>query len=281
MSHRRDLLPLLAILSIAATQTPPASPPGTQIEVTSKLAGRYGDPEQASVEAICRHPELYQLRMVRTQGLFEEGLDRGDYRLREGQEELLLLPVVAGPEVEVLLGRRVEVVGVVRRIRRKEYLPDGRDMDTIEDPYLPVLPAPDTRLPRLTLSFLSIFDATPLARRAGGDGGGALRALLADPGSPGRPVRVLGQFRGANLFGDLPDLPGRDAHAFVLKEGDAAVWVIGRGPEGKGFRLDPRLKGDSRFWLEVEGRLEPCAGQSCLRARRIQLATSPTVGEAH
>jgi hypothetical protein len=247
--------------------------------VSSKLGGRYGDPEQASVEAISRRPEHYQLRMVRTQGSFEEGLDRGDYRLREAGQELLLLPVVAGSEVELLLGRRVEVVGVVRRIRPKEYRPDGRDMDTIEDPYLPVLPAPDIRLPRLSLSFLSIFDATPFTRRAGEGGGGALRALLGDPSMRGRSVRVVGQFRGANLFGDLPDLPGRDSDAFVLKEGDAAVWVIGKAPKGKGFHLDPRLRGDSRFWLEVEGRLEPCAGQSCLRGRRVGLTVAPAVRE--
>ncbi len=80
-------------------------------------------------------------------------------------------------------------------------------------------------------------------------------------------------------MGPAPDLPGRDADSFVLKEGDAAVWVIGKAPEGKGFRLDPRLKGDSRFWLEVEGRLEPCAGQSCLRARRLGLTAAPAVRE--
>jgi hypothetical protein len=279
MRARRDLFLLFAILSIGATQAPPGAPPGTHIDVSSKLAGRYGDPEQASVEAISRRPEHYQLRMVRTQGSFEESLDRGDYRLREGGEELLLLPVVAGSEVELLLGRRVEVVGVVRRIRPKEYRPDGRDMDTIEDPYLPVLPAPDIRQPGVSLSFLSIFDATPFTRRAGEGGGGALRTLLGDPGARGRSVRVVGQFRGANLFGDLPDLPVRGADAFVLKDGDAAVWVIGKAAEGKGFRLDPRLKGDSRFWLEVEGRLELCAGQSCLRARRVGLTAAPAVRE--
>jgi hypothetical protein len=227
----------------------------------------------APVREILLYPLRYQQRMVRTQGFFELGFDRGEYRLREGHEELLLLPVVAGSEVELLLGRRVEAVGVVRKIRPKQYI-NGVDLDKIEDPDLPVLPAPDLRLPRVSLSFLSIFDATPFARRDGG-GGGALSGLLGNPDARGHSVRVVGQFRGANLFRDLPELPGRDADAFVLKDGDTAIWVIGKAPAGRGFRLDPRLMGDTRFWLEVEGRLEPCAGQSCLRARRVRLAARP------
>jgi hypothetical protein len=43
-----------------------------------------------------------------------------------------------------------------------------------------------------------------------------------------------------------------------------------------GFRLDPLLKADTRFWLEVEGRFEPCAEQACLKAGSVQLAKRPT-----
>ena len=135
----------------------------------------------------------------------------------------------------MLLGHRVEVRGVVRKIRPKEYLM-GVDADRVEDPELPVLPAPDVRLPRVSLSFLSIFDATPSARSTGDAGVGVLHGLLADPEARRGSVRVVGQFRGANLFGDLPDLPGRDAGDFVLKDSDTAIWVIGktapRGPTG-------------------------------------------------
>jgi hypothetical protein len=65
----------------------------------------------------------------------------------------------------------------------------------------------------------------------------------------------------------------------VLKDGDTAVWVVGKAAAGKGFRLDPLLQADSRFWLEVEGRLEPCTGQTCLRARRTHLTTRPAPAE--
>ena len=65
----------------------------------------------------------------------------------------------------------------------------------------------------------------------------------------------------------------------MLKDGDTAIWVVGKAAAGKGFRLDSRLRADSRFWLEVEGRLEACAGQTCLRARRLQLTARPASSE--
>jgi hypothetical protein len=232
------------------------------MDLSTSLRDRYGDPEAVSLHDIVSHPQFYQQHMVRTRGLFEPGDDRGEYLLRGERDRVLLLPFAEGTDLEILMNRSVDVVGVVRRIRPKQYI-NGEDLDKIEDPELPVLPPPDPALPRVTLTILSIFDATPLAD------------LGQSAGAGGRSVKVVGQFRGANLFGDVPDLPGRDTEAFVLKDGDTAIWVVGKAAAGKGFHLDPRLQADSRFWLEVEGRLEPCAKQTCLRAHRIQLTTRP------
>jgi hypothetical protein len=267
---RRLLLSL--VLLVPATSAAQA-PPVAQVEI-GKLGGQYGSIEVVPLDEIVRHADQYQKRMVRTQGFFELGSAAEQYILHEGRDTALLLPVTAGSEVEVLLGRRIEVTGVVRTIRPKQYLM-GVDLDKIEDPDLPVMPAPDSRLPKVTISFLTIFDATPLVHGKGDTAGSALQGLLDDPQARGRKVEVVGQFRGANLFGDLPELAVRDRDAFVLKDGDAAVWVIGKAASGKGFALDPRLEGDTRFWLEVEGRLEPCGEQTCLRARRIQMAARP------
>lgn len=274
MSVRRLVLSLaFSIPSIGAAQAPPV----TQVEV-GKFGGQYGEVEVAPLDEIVRYPDRYEKQMVRTQGLFEPGFDQTQYVLSEGYDKVLLLPVVAGREVEMLLGRRVEVRGVVRKIRPKQYVM-GVDLDKIEDPDLPVMPAPADLLPRLTLSFFSIFDAAASGRGKDEGGGGVLRELLDDPEATRHSTRVVGQFRGANLFGDVPDLPGHAADAFVLKEGDTAIWVIGKAAAGKGFRLDPRSEGDTRFWLEVEGRLEPCAGQVCFKARRVRLAKRPAPPE--
>jgi hypothetical protein len=267
---------VVAAVSVGTTQVPPVTPSAPAIDPSPRLRGQYGDPEAVSLHDIVSHPQFYQQRMVRTRGLFDAGFDRSEYRLREEHDQVLLLSVSEGNEFDMLVGRSVDVVGVVRRLRPKQYV-NGKDLDKIEDPDLPVLPAPDSGLPRVTLSFLSMFDATPLAHRS--SSGGALADLVRNPGAGGRSVKVVGQFRGANLFGDLPDLPGRDADAFVLKEGETAIWVVGKAAAGKGFLLDPRLRADSRFWLEVEGRLEPCPRQTCLRARRIQLTTRPAEAE--
>jgi hypothetical protein len=271
---RRLLLSLaLSILSLGAVQAPPVM----QVE-PGKLGSQYGEAQAAPLDEIERHPDKYQKEMVRTQGIFEPALNPGQYLLREGHDQVLLLPVVAGREVEMLLGHRVEVRGVVRKIRPKQYVM-GEDLDKIEDPDLPVMPAPDSMLPRLTLSFLSIFDTAPSGRGKDEGGGGILRGLLRDPEAQRHSTKVVGQFRGANLFGDVPDLAGRDSDDFVLKEGDTAIWVIGKAAAGKGFRLDPRSQGDTRFWLEVEGRLEPCGGQVCFKAHRVQMAKRPAASE--
>lgn len=66
-------------------------------------------------------------------------------------------------------------------------------------------------------------------------------------------VTVTGQFAGRNLFGDLPDAPGKSQYDFVLRTTDAAIWVTGMRPKGKDFdlALDRRL--DAGRWLEVAG----------------------------
>jgi hypothetical protein len=126
---------------------------------------------------------------------------------------------VEGGELELLIWRTVDVVGVVRKIRPKQYV-NGKNLDLIEDPDLPVMPPPDSDRPPISLSYLSIFDATPPAHRSSSK---KLAALINDPASQKRSSSVVGQFRNANLFGDLPDLRSRNADAFVLKNGDAAI----------------------------------------------------------
>src|SRR4029077_20539545 len=66
-------------------------------------------------------------------------------------------------------------------------------------------------------------------------------------------VTVTGQFGGRNLFGDLPDAPGKSRRDFVLRSSDSAIWISSQQPKGKNFNfsLDSRL--DSGRWLEITG----------------------------
>jgi hypothetical protein len=68
-------------------------------------------------------------------------------------------------------------------------------------------------------------------------------------------VTVKGQFRGRNLYGDLPQAPA-DANGrrdFVMRSADSAIWVTGKQPKGSGFNFDVTSRLDTQRWIEVSG----------------------------
>ena len=167
---------------------------------------------------------------------------------------------------------RVEIRGIVRRIRKKEYI-HGVDADLVEDPTLPVLPEPSYELPRLSITVLAASDRGDRATAKAAPAGALTRDILANPAQHlGKTVRIFGQFRGSNLFGDLPTTSRRERDDWVLKDGDIALWVTGKAPRGKGFSLDPAYKGDTVRWLEVAGKPEVVGGIVYLRASKIVLS---------
>lgn len=90
-----------------------------------------------------------------------------------------------------------------------------------------------------------------------------------------RRVEVVGKFRGNNLFGDLSIKEKKTPRDFVIKTADAAIWVTGMRPAGKGFRLDPKRRRDTGKWLRVYGRPWTADGRVYLRAERIEIAEAP------
>jgi hypothetical protein len=66
-------------------------------------------------------------------------------------------------------------------------------------------------------------------------------------------VTITGQFTGRNLLGDLPDAPANSRTDFVLRSGDAAIWVSHVEPRGKDFDLALDQRVDTGRWLEVSG----------------------------
>jgi hypothetical protein len=85
----------------------------------------------------------------------------------------------------------------------------------------------------------------------------SIRALALDPWRyEDQRVTVRGQFRGRNLYGDLPQAPAAAAESkgeFVMRSADAAIWILGKRPKGHGFALDPESRIDTKRWLEVSG----------------------------
>jgi hypothetical protein len=84
--------------------------------------------------------------------------------------------------------------------------------------------------------------------------GPTVRAIaLAPDDYVDREVRVVGRFKGRNLYGELPFALGKSKWDFVIQSADGSVWVSGIRPRGKGFDLDPGKRVDTGRWLEVKG----------------------------
>ncbi len=73
-------------------------------------------------------------------------------------------------------------------------------------------------------------------------------------------ITLTGQFAGRNLLGDLPDAPAVSRWDFVLRSGDAAIWVTNLRPRGKDFELVLDARIDTGRWLEVSGKLQQGRG---------------------
>lgn len=91
-------------------------------------------------------------------------------------------------------------------------------------------------------------------RRADAPDGATIRSISLEPARyRGRTVTVTGRFRARNLFGDLPRAPGNTRDDFVLRSGDASVWIVGMEPKGEGFDFDVMARVDTNRWLQVTG----------------------------
>ena len=84
--------------------------------------------------------------------------------------------------------------------------------------------------------------------------GPSIRAIVLNPARyANQKVTVTGQFAGRNLLGDLADSPARSRWDFVIRSADAALWISGARPKGKGFDLALDARIDTGRWLEVTG----------------------------
>lgn len=103
-----------------------------------------------------------------------------------------------------------------------------------------------------------------------------LRAVAMEPTRfEGQKVSIVGQFRGRNLFGDLPEAPAQNRYQFVLRSSDAALWVMGVQPKGKTFNFDVNRRLDSGRWVKVEGTVRTAKGLTWLEGTSIELAPTP------
>lgn len=91
---------------------------------------------------------------------------------------------------------------------------------------------------------------------------------------------LVGQFRGRNLYGDVPEAPTADRNDFVVRAGDAAIWVTGVRPRGKGFAFDPTRRVDTGRWVRVTGTMRYARGLVWMEGTGIELADAPATETA-
>jgi Bacterial Ig-like domain len=106
----------------------------------------------------------------------------------------------------------------------------------------------------------------------------SIRALALAPDQyVGKGVTVTGRFRGANLFADLPMGAGTKGRwDFVLQSADAAIWVTGIRPRGRGFDLDVNSRMDTGRWLQIAGTVRREGPLAWIDATSIAAAAAPT-----
>jgi hypothetical protein len=260
MRPRRAAKALLALLGLLAGASAPALAQMNEYEM------RYGQTIEVSVDNLLQMPEQYVGKAVRTRAQLEmmPSLNRV-YALRGtfgGYLYLYPVPEVAQDfenEMKKFLGKEVEVTGGVGT---------GKDPNTGQTiVYLQVwafLGPPDEKPGRRPdTAQVTLEDLVTKAERF-----------------DGKLVTVRGQFRGSNLFGDLPSASRQRSSDWVLKEEVFAVWVSGKKAKGEGWTLDPDLRRDTGKWVQVTGRVRVDSRVVTIQATDVVLAKAPSADAA-
>jgi hypothetical protein len=258
MGRDRSRLLLSALLVALCLSTSPTAAPA-QVDPETQ----YGPVADVSIDDLTQLPEAYIDKPVRTKGRLEM-LPQSNgvvYALRGTfGGRLIVVPLTyVAPEWEsdarMWLGRQVQVSGLIAT---------ATDSSTgAINIYIRIW------------SFLGPPDEKPVARAEAISA--TLEDLVTKPGKlDGKSVRVRGQFRGQNLYGDLPSASRRRSADWVIKDELFAVWVTGKKPKGSGWRLDAGLKRDTGKWLEVVGRPVTVRGVVTIEASEVTLSKAPT-----
>jgi hypothetical protein len=237
-------LALTAILVVICGGAPGAQ--GTQRRLTT-------------VDALRQFPGYFHLQSVLLRGEFVENERR--FSLRGGDSEIR---IQLSANVTTASGA-VEVRGQLIDVGRLE-AGDPRAGTVIDGRETSAWPRPGEEL---LLHVTGVTPSQPLVTPT-------LRALALEPWKfAGQTVTVTGNFRGRNLFGDLPDAPGKGRYDFIVRSGEGSVWVTGMRPRGSGFDFDVDRRIDSNRWLEVTGPLLHDRGLVRIEAKKIALAKAP------
>ncbi len=243
-----------------------AAVPALPQERVSRYELQYGEPVDVSISDLVQNPSSYENRSVRTRGRLE--LDAAgsfnSYVIRNNFGDSVRVAPVSevaaawGSEVLSMVGRDLDVTGAFVPLTSQQLSTSGaRAAGTVQ--------------------FWKFFGEPPEIKDDARPPVATLEQITTNPARfEGRQIKVIGQFRGRNLFGDLPPRSQTSRADWVVKDDIYALWITGRRPKGEGFELDPSLKRDTGKWLEVIGRVDVRRGLAYLTAQRVALSLPPT-----
>jgi hypothetical protein len=231
----------------------------------SRYDSLYGKPVDVSIDDLVTEGSAYLNRAVKTHGQLEmtfNGSQKG-WSLRGMMNTIRIVPVqeVAYEWEQAALkmtGRDVEVTGVFLEAGNSQAAATGQPMYGIQ---FWTYTGPPEKEPTGEIKSTEL----------------TLEKLVSTPGKrDGQTIRVVGKFRGRNLYGDLPAASERQGQDWVIKDDLYAVWVTGKKPKGAGWELDTGLKRDTGKWIEVIGKPETIRGITYIRAIRVLLSAPPS-----
>jgi hypothetical protein len=261
--------PALAAVLAAVVLSALPRPAAAQISVgegdTSRYDSLYGKPIDVSIDDLVQESSSYANRAVRTKGRLDvlyDSSQRG-YTLRGMLYQIRIAPVQEiarewEDESLRMLGRDVEVTGVFLEGNGGQPVAGGAPTFGVQ---FWTYTGPPENEPKGEIKSADV----------------TLEKLLSNPGKrDGQTVRVVGKFRGRNLYGDLPGVSQRENADWVIKDDLYAVWITGRKPKGSGWELDASLKRDTGKWVEVIGKPETIRGITYIKAMRVLLSAPPS-----
>ena len=231
----------------------------------AQTAGTVSSRRLTTLDALRQFPGFYHLQNVVLRGeLVEDGTR---LLLRSDAQEMrvqLAEGVRSSSGAVEVRGTLIDIGRLERGDPRLGTLAEGRDENSS-------WPRPGEEL---FLRLANVAEAQPALSPS-------VRALALEPWKfEGQKVTVSGNFRGRNLFGDLPGGPGKSRFDFVLRGAEGAIWVTGLRPRGRDFDLDIDRRVDSDRWVQVTGTVAHERGFVMVAATGITLAKAPEVSEA-
>lgn len=250
------VLGLLAFSSMARAQLSQYTP--------EYLENLYGPVRDVSLDDLLFNVETYTGRAVRVKGrLGIQSMSGTTWEMGEAGTRVTIAPIRQGmneDQFRNLSGQMIEVTGLFTATSGASTGSGGNIAGT--------------------MGLIQFWSWAGPPEKLGKDPKAAiitLEQLVAREGKmDGQLVRVVGKFRGRNLFGDLPARSMRRVEDWVIKDSLFAVWVTNKKPKGDGFELDPSIRRDSSRWVEVIGRPSTRNGVVVIDAAQVSLTQPPT-----